>query len=244
MQCFYCKKNSKYIFCEEHNVKYGDCIIINKNVLFVGTISFFKTIFFKTIFFKLSGFKIIKWWLGTDALEMRMTPPGKSKFRRLLHVIKMYLLLPFISEHWVVNKCLKKDWSKLKYAKVIIHPSDKQHSCLQKQKHNGLIVGYYEPNRSKFSIWKYGLDIIDQLKIHYQNSDIMFWKLNKEISDYEFSKIDCYIRPSRHDGTPRINLRCKIEKIPYKYSSNFKPTFESFRNWINAQYKLKTKRKF
>jgi hypothetical protein len=232
MNCFRCNKRSKYIFCNDHIPKYGDIVINLTEALFVGSIPISQVIKYKVFFKK----RIIKWWMGTDALEMRMTPPGKSRIKRLLHVIKMNLLELAIDEHWVVNECLKNDYKKLANAKIVIHSPE-----IKKAK-KIFIVAYYFPQDTKFNRWKYGYDIVEQLKEAFPN--IIFLQLFRTIPESVWKVIDCYIRPSRHDGTPRINLRCEIENIPYKYSSDFKPKFNEFREWINEQYKSKTKSKF
>ena len=230
LKCFVCGEKGKYIFCEKHNPKYGDCVIARNKILFVGSIPFFKAIKYWA-----RGKNIIKWWVGTDALEMRMTPPGKNKIKRLLHVIKMRLLNIVITEHWIINKCLIRDYPKLENKKIVLWPPDK-FTKIKKKKHNNFIVGYYFPADTKFNRWKYGIDIIKKLKIEFPN--IIFLRLFREIPDISFRIMDCYIRPSRHDGMPRINLRCEIEGIPYKYSSDFKPEFEDFKKWINEKYEV------
>ena len=230
MKCFVCGKEGKYKFCEYHNPKYGDIVLNNDYALFVGS---FPVV--KVLLHWIKRKKIIKWWLGTDALEMRITPPGKPKLRRILHVIKMNLLNPFITEHWLVNRHLRKD-VKLKDYKVVTHPPDR-FDKVEKKKHSTFIVGYYQPNDSIFCRWKYGIDIVEELK--RKHPEFVYIKLGAIIDDKVFSLLDTYIRPSRHDGTPRINLRCKVEDIPFKYSSDFKPELKDFEDWLNEQYKLK-----
>jgi len=44
---------------------------------------------------------------------------------------------------------------------------------------------------------------------------------------------DLYIRPSRHDGEPRINDECKLNGIAVSYSENGNPGAEHFVKEIN-----------
>jgi len=70
-----------------------------------------------------------------------------------------------------------------------------------------------------FQGWKYGIDII--VKIKEQLSDVNWIKTDETQDMQELYAIsDMYIRPTRHDGKPRINVECKLNGIPNIYSED------------------------
>ena len=97
---------------------------------------------------------------------------------------------------------------------------------------------YYDPLDTEFQRWKYGIDIIAQIK--EQLSDVNWLKADGTQDMRELYAItDLYIRPRRHDGEPRINVECKLNSIPVIYSENGNPSAEHFIKEINL---IKTNR--
>jgi len=184
---------------------------------------------FPVIMSFLKGEIVIKWWLGTDALTMWYFPPGKNKMLVILHRIKMWVISPFV-EHWATGKILLSDISTIvsDNCKIVYWPGKYQEK-LKKKEHKGFNILYYHPtepgsvtklypvkNKISFVAWKYGLDIIEELKRKIPN---VTWVPVDGTLDMEnvYPCIDLMVRPSRHDGAPRINVECELNDIPVIY---------------------------
>ncbi|HEX9653128.1 MAG TPA: hypothetical protein VGA99_05415 [bacterium] len=237
--CFSCGQatQNKYIFCESCTPAYGDAVLLEnpkrkpRLMIFVGTIPFWKV-----IAARLNGLAPVKWWMGTDALTMWFTPPGKSSLMVAVHRIKMRILDFFIAHHWVVSPRLLADLqkSKLNLSKVAIavHPP-KYHAPIKKDHHQGFNILYYDPAEGKYSNWVYGIDIIDEIKDKLANVNWIRVDGRQNMKEI-FPVVDLYIRPSRHDGAPRILLECAINCIPVIYSEDGHPNADDFVAKITA----------
>lgn len=246
--CFRCGQptQNKYIFCEACTPAYGDAVIVadpqrvrradplrrkRRLIIFVGTIPFWKV-----IAARVKGLAPVKWWMGTDALTMWLTPPGKSAIMVAIHRLKMRLLDFFIAHHWVVSPRLLADLqkSKLDLSKlaIAVHPP-KYHARIKKIPHDGFNILYYDPGEGEYSNWVYGIDIIDEIKNRL--SDVNWIRVDGRQNMKEiFPIVDLYIRPSRHDGAPRILLECEINCIPVIYSEDGHPSADDFAAKIAA----------
>jgi len=94
----------------------------------------------------------------------------------------------------------------------------------------------YLPTRKHKNInidWLYGGDIIRELQ---KRNPKWNFKIvgGKEKNIYQ--GVDIYIRPTRHDGLPIMNLECQALKIPYIWSYKsgkyVEPTVEYFESEI------------
>ena len=65
--------------------------------------------------------------------------------------------------------------------------------------------------------------------------DIVFLEMNSRTIPAVLSLIDVYVRPSRHDGEPRLVVACKRNGIPVYYDPNFKPEVYEMVNFIIEQ---------
>lgn len=234
--CFKCgmptgmKEN---LFCDKCIPKYGDIVksFTNQSILFVGSIPLLKVLkYYRT-------HKIIKWWMGTDILTMYMVPPGKSSLAVYLHRLKMKLLEPIIDYHFFVSEKLM---SEAKFIKnndkcvVFVH----QAKSIKKDG-KPFVVGYYLPESSVFNDWVYGEDMINDLIRIFSSQNILFLCYDGKSNIKIFLNIiDVYIRPSEHDGTPRLILLCQQNNIPYCWSNNI---VELIRFISNRQKEMKEK---
>lgn len=198
---------------------YGDVLFKNGRVIFLGSFPLFKVLYYK--FIDRDKRKIVRWWMGTDVLTLWCFPTGKSKIKVLLHRIKTLLLNRFVSENWFVSEGLEKEvlsltWLKINNPKVVVH----QCNPIKKKKYF-VVIGYYMPEMSTFNEWVYGFDMIVKLMNTFRNDIFLRYDGKGDIQDF-LSLIDLYVRPARHDGTPRLNLLCDYNKIPYSTSRDFK----------------------
>lgn len=188
---------------------YGDIVIKDDKAIFLGS---FKT--FKVLKYWLSGKKIIRWWMGTDVWTMWCVPVGKNPVKVTIHRIKSHLFNYLVSENWFVSENLMNEIENLTNLKVV-KPQVVIHPCnfIEKKK-NFLVIGYYMPKMTKFNVWTYGLDVIQIIEKARKNDVFLRYDGKTPVQDF-LSLIDLYIRPSRHDGTPRLNLLCELNSIPY-----------------------------
>lgn len=238
--CFKCrsKTNKRYLFCEDCTPIYGETVSVydgnlNKRLtLYIGKIPFWRV-----IAYRLKGESPVKWWMGTDALTIWYQPPGKRWIVVILHRIKMRLLEPFIFQHWVTGPRLIADLEKSNAVQmdtvVVAYWPGEYHRRVKKIEHEGFNVLYYDPNSGPFERWKYGIAIIEEIKKRV--SDVN-WIKTDGTQDMKriYPVVDLYIRPSGHDGEPRINAECKLNRISVIYSEDGKPSVECFINQINA----------
>lgn len=215
MKCLKCSKGGDFVFCGDCTPGYGETFYttnrLHKNLtIFVGTIPFFKV-----ISSHIRGNICIKWWMGTDALTMWYFPPGKSKVKIILHRIKMHLLEPFI-EHWVTGERLLYDLpSRIK--PIIKYWPGKYQAQVEKKAHEGFNILYYNPPNNIFNRWLYGLDIIQKIKQRVNGVNWIAVDGSQDMKEI-YAITDLYIRPSRHDGAPRMNIECELNNIPVIYS--------------------------
>jgi hypothetical protein len=212
------KYGARYFFADQHVDK----------IIYVGSVPLISV--FLDWF---AGLKIIKWWVGTDVLILFMYPPGKGKVIVFLHRVKMYLLKFVIYEHWFTSKKLMGEMPR-RYingrAKVFMRGDS---DCyIKKISHKGFNVLIYRPLETKFNRWLYGLDLIDKLKTLY-NREVTFIEADGGLNlKHYYPYIDAYIRPTRHDGFPRMVRECKVNNIPYYWSKNGKPKLKDIIKFI------------
>ena len=115
----------------------------------------------------------------------------------------------------------------------------------RKKLHVGFVVMYYHPPKAclggeTYIHWVYGIDIIKQVKKVYKDrtNDIYFLKVD---GSQDMSKIypvvNYMLRPSRHDGMPRMNIECDNNDIPYYYTEDGNPRFIDIINDISKHYR-------
>lgn len=192
--------------------------------------------------------------MGTDALKLDTFPPGKWywSIRIVIERILFKLIEPLFSEHWIVHERLRKHLLNFgisnRKIKVVIDPP-LYPEPFPKEKHEGFNILFYCPPGTDtiFTQWKYGTDILDEVDDYLLlDSSIpidYYWILVDGSEDMSkiYPIVDCYVRPSRHDGEPRMVLECKINKIPYYYSEDGNPKVEDIIKFIEEQYAVKTK---
>jgi hypothetical protein len=237
--CFSCglPTQNRYIFCERCTPAYGDAVVVEDQrrgrelMIFVGTIPFLKV-----IRVRMQGKLPVKWWMGTDALTMWMTPPGKTWLMTVSHRLKMRILDFAIFQHWVVHPRLIADLQKggisLGKIAVALHPP-KYHQRMQRKPHAGFNILYYYPDDNEYTRWVYGIDVVDEIKRRLNDVNWMRVTGRQDMNEI-FPLVDLYIRPSRHDGAPRILLECEINHIPVLYSADGNPDAEEFVRRIKA----------
>ena len=205
-------------------------------------------------------------WCGSDTLYAsrlvggRKFPTKKSKFIYFLgYTIFAKIADLFVECHYVVAEHLKDNLAPLKLKKeikVLIDPPQ-DFPKLKKKKHKGFNVLYYRAvgGNTPFREWVYGFDILNEVldvlvEDGYCTSHITGEVLNipdtinivevngksdmKEILPY----IDCYIRPNRGDGAPRMVMECEQLGIPY-YWSKENPIVDDIVDFIKKEYAKK-----
>ena len=183
-----------------------------------------------------------KHWLGSDALKLVKYPPGKWtwKIRIFMERVLWKLFEFLIDEHRIVHPRLSKyliDFG-IPEKKITVKPMLPLcyycvNSC-SKIKHDGINIAYYYPGdrgNRKFKRHTYGLDIIEQIISMFPQVNWIHLDGKKNIC-VVYPILDAYIRPSRHDGLPRIILECLALDIPYYWGEEFKPTVRGVRDYV------------
>lgn len=205
-------------------MKYGDVATIDGKKVFLGTVRF------KDIW-RYRKFHKVRWWMGTDVLTLTMYPPGKSKIKVFLHRIKTMFVNKCFEENWFVSQRLINELplcAKENFHNISVRVHEPEYSKV-KVIEKPFVVGYYMPEMTEFNSWVYGADTIAALYKYFQysNLDVIFLRYDGkgDISSF-LSLIDIYIRPSRHDGMPRLILLCEHYDIPYRWENNFEKLVE------------------
>lgn len=192
--------------------------------------------------------KYCHWW-GTDALTLVENPPTSSILWHLKLIVyrwKWKIYHRIFDEHWVVHERLRKhllDFG-IDNAKIRVEITPPLYpDKYQKKLHVGFVIMYYHPapaclGGETYIRWKYGIDYIEQAIEHFFNmKSIRFMKTD---GSQDMAKIyaitDFMLRPSHHDGMPRMNLECDNNNIPYYYSEDGQPTMLTIINKIIIHY--------
>ena len=191
--------------------------------------------------------KKICWWIGTDSLILTQYPPGLIlwKIKIFFYRIKWFFLHRLFDEHWIVSDRLRKELTDfgIDNRKISVHiDPPKKHIRVEKKWHEGFNVLYYLPHTSIAGMgyirWVYGADVVRDVVFRFiHNPNIHFIQVSGS-SDMElmYPYIDCYIRPSRHDGCPRMVIECRQNNIPYYYSESGNPNVDDIVKLINDEY--------
>ena len=177
---------------------------------------------------------IYKHWMGTDSLKLVTYPSGKLiwKVRIFAERLLWRLFEPLIDKHFVVHPRLSKHLIDFGISKEKISVKVNMSQCTyclnqcERIEHEGIYIAYYYPGdrgNRRFKQWVYGLDIIERVIPMFP--DIKFILLDgKQKMCSIYPTLDAYIRPTRHDGFPRIVIECLILDIPYYWDEEFQPS--------------------
>jgi len=213
-------------------MKWGEYKTIHRRRYYYG-----KMPVFNAFLFWLLGKKIVRWWVGTDALTLNFTPPGDwlwQNIRLPLHRVKTKLIDMIITEHLVVSEKLKAHLENfgIKTSKIRIEASYLTYP--KKSEPKPLVLVYYpiKKRNQKFKNWVYGVDIIKELKKREQDVNWLIVHGGTDLAPF-FPVINAYIRPTRHDGNPRLIRECNLNKVPYYWSRNEKPEIQDIIEFLN-----------
>lgn len=230
--CIVCDKETPHAFCKACTPSYGKIVAVGKRAIYMGEISLLHA-----LKMCLKGYNVIRFWCGSDVLLLHKFPPGRGKLSVILHRIKAFLLGYIVESNFMDGNGLLAEigevkWLRLKNLEIKLWPG--KHGKYPKQGHEGINIGYYQPNDSVFSRWKYGIDFLEdavamQHQLKVDPATLNWIKLDgKQDMSQIYPILDLYVRPSRHDGWPRINAECEENGIPVIYDETFSWTQETF----------------
>lgn len=178
--------------------------------------------------------RIIRWWIGSDVLLLRMFPPGRGKFSVLRHRLKTWLTEPFIDEHWIYGEQLFKEFKQVRNSrKASLRLCRAPIESVVKVPHEGVSIAYYQPKDDVFSRWVYGIDLIEILVKRYPQ--VSWIKLDGTLNPkYFFQSLSGYLRPSRSDGHPRLIAECRENSIPTYWSENRQPNIDEMSKFVES----------
>lgn len=233
MNCLICQKplDDFTPLCNEHAPAWGQSLHIGNTTIIAGELGLLDA-----LLIKLMGRKLVRWWLGTDVWLLWAFPKGRGKFSVLKHRLKYYLTKFFVSENWVTAEKLRDEFVACggKRASVKYHIKGMLTEKVKKIAHDLVNIAYYCPKDSGESYrYKYGLDLIEKLELMFPYPIVNWIPLDGKFRMSEiYTIIDAMIRPSRHDGRPRMIEECKINSIPYYYSEDREPNLEDMSNFV------------
>ena len=233
MNCLICQKilDDFTPLCSEHAPAWGQSLHIFNKTVIVGELGLLDA-----LLVKIMGRQLIRWWVGTDVWLLWAFPKGRGKLSVLKHRLKYHLTKFFVSENWVTSERLKDEFVSCggKRDSVKYHIRGMLTEKVQKKAHDLVNIAYYWPSDSgEFQRYIYGLDLIEKLELMFPYPIVNWIPLDGKFTMREvYSIVDAMIRPSRHDGRPRIIEECKINSIPYYYSENGAPDLEDMSNFV------------
>ena len=192
--------------------------------------------------------KLLHWW-GTDALTLVENPPTDTVLwwiKLIFYRWKWKILHRFFDRHLIVHERLRQhllDFG-IKNDKISVQIAPPLYpDKYPKKLHNGFVIMYYHPlpaclGGETYIRWKYGIDFIEQAKsAMFGLRDIHFLKIDgtKDMSKI-YPVVDYMLRPSRHDGQPRMNLECDNNNIPYYYSADGWPSMFEIKGHLLINY--------
>ena len=188
---------------------------------------------------------LIKIWRGTDALLLTHYPPGISRITVFTKRIKQRILNRYISKHVVRHPNLIKhldefgiDTSDVDVKISLIKCTHCDNPC-ERIDHPGFNIGYYMPNKKKLTKWLYGYDLIEQVIPMFTHVRWIELDGNRDMCDL-YPILDMYLRPSRHDGMPRMIMECEFHGIPYYWNPVFAHSVLYIAERIRRVYDQKT----
>lgn len=170
-------------------------------------------------------------WQGTDSYLLNKFP-RQMKWSKIFYVSALRLFAKisdiFAQEHYSCGQRVENNLKRfgikkpIKQFKDIVWYPNK----FKKKAHKEFNVLYYFPSNTKWNRWLYGYDFFIVVKdILAYNQNIRFIVVD---GSQDMNKIypitDFMIRPTRHDGHPRMIDECIINDIPYYYSEDGNPS--------------------
>ena len=170
--------------------------------------------------------KIISYYVGSQARWLVKTFPTDIKKIPYITFVKIraWLLRPLIQEYWVDGEYLVgfiKEFKRGAKTRVVTDKV-KYTKSIEKVKHDRFTVMYYYPKKrynKKYVYWVYGQDIIQKLIDTYPDFNWVCVDGSADMGKI-VPFVDVYIRPNRHDGSPRLIMECETWGIPYYHSTH------------------------
>lgn len=214
--------------CLQFTPQWGKHIELDDKVIFVGEVPL------KQMLLAWRKKKIVRLWIGSDVLLLRMFPPGRGKFSVLKHRVKTWLTEPFIDQHWIYGEQLFKEFKQVwSGRKASLRLCRAPIESVVKVPYEGVSIAYYHPKDDVFSRWVYGIDLIELLIKRFPR--VNWVKLDGTLNPkYFFQFLTGYLRPSRSDGLPRLLMECRENSIPTYWSENRKPNLDEMSKFVES----------
>lgn len=165
-------------------------------------------------------------WTGTDSLMLLDVSRRnlKNKIRWKLFRLYIRLLEWYVQEHIAVSEGVANNLREFGIKKsIIVKRSDIRYSSpVKKLPHKKFTILYYYPRNKvekEFKDWLYGRDIINDIKLMFPNLNYIEVNGYRDMNNI-YDRVDFYIRPNRHDGHSKMIEECKINNIPYYWSTS------------------------
>jgi glycosyltransferase involved in cell wall biosynthesis len=233
MNCLICQKHlDGYTpLCSEHAPAWGQSLHIDDTTIIPGGLGVFDA-----LLIKLMGRRLVRWWLGTDVWLLWAFPKGRGRLSVIKHRLKYHLTKFLVTENWVTSEILEEELiaCHVRRTKVRYHIRGMLTEKIKKIPHDLVNIAYYYPkNSGDFQRYVYGIDLIEKLELMFPYPIVNWIPLDGKFTMREvYSIVDAVVRPSRHDGRPRILEECKLNSIPYYWSESGTPDLDSMSEFV------------
>jgi len=194
--------------------------------------------------------KNVIWWLGTEALVMKIVPPGDFTWqvRILLKRIRWKIIHRFF-EHWVHANVLSQYLKCVGIKKTthIVHWPETETQTRTKLKHDGFNVLVYlptpSPRNQRYRDWMYCRKEIEAVMTIWCQ-DMEFIVADGSLYMPEIWPIvDAFIQPNRfHHVTSRMTASAKLMNIPVLIQDCFENdtvvNINQMKEWLEKQHAI------
>jgi hypothetical protein len=178
---------------------------------------------------------------GTDSLFL-VRFPKQLRWTKIFYVVALRVFAKiadiFTQEYYVCGQRVEANIKKfglkkktVQFKDMLLYPTK-----IAKKKHDGFNVLYYYPQRNtKFNRWLYGADIFSQVKLSLPEVNFIVVDGYADMKKV-YPIVDFMIRPTRHDGHPRMVDECELNDIPYYWSTDGEPNVKEIQQTIKNEY--------
>ena len=191
----------------------------------------------------------VMWWLGTEALIMKIVPPGDFTWQVRIQFKRIWWrIINRFFEHWVHSTVLSQYLKcvGIKKTTYVFHWPEAETQTRTKLEHDGFNVLVYlptpSPRNQRYRDWIYCRDEIEAL---------MPWcpEMNFIVADGSlympkiWPVVDAFIQPNRfHHITSRMTASAKLMNIPVLiqdcFENNRVENINQMKEWLEKQHAL------
>jgi len=192
--------------------------------------------------------KNIIWWLGTEALVMKIIPPGDFTWQVRIRLKRIrWKIIHRFFEHWVHSeaymeylKCVG-----INKATLVVHWPETETQSRLKINHDGFNVLFYMPvgkRNQTYRDWIYCRNEIELLMDSIKEKSVYFIIADGSLPmPHIWPLVDAFIKPMRvHHAVSRMVMSAELMGIPVLIQDCFKNTLQEninqMKSWLEKEY--------